>query len=214
MTVGAAPLKVFDADLPTLSYGAEETPAEVTGDIDLRRRHALLPGRQPGEARDCRSAERSHSPAAKPANCRTGALETNLEPERAEESACRVRLAPAVASGITARWPGPGSNRRPSAFQAEAHPVGRRGHAAGGVIQSLLSACHESFNRGAGPNSHRAKLNPPTRIITTPAILPLTSPNGIVFSSRRKMATAAIHNRFITPPTKSNPIRIQQQPTQ
>jgi cytochrome P450 len=29
MTVGAAPLKVFDADLPTLSYGAEETPAEV-----------------------------------------------------------------------------------------------------------------------------------------------------------------------------------------
>ncbi|MDT5251076.1 MAG: hypothetical protein QOH07_6 [Mycobacterium sp.] len=120
MTVGAAPLKVFDADLPTLSYGAEETPAEVTGDIDLRRRHALLPGRQPGEARDCRSAERSHSPAAKPANCRTGALETNLEPERAEESACRVRLAPAVASGITARWPGPGSNRRPSAFQADA----------------------------------------------------------------------------------------------
>src|SRR5258708_200376 len=65
-----------------------------------------------------------------------------------------------------------------------------------------------------GPNSHRAKLNAPTRIIAAPANLPLTSPNGIVFSSRTKMAIAAIHSRFITPPTNSNPIRIQQQPTQ
>ena len=29
MTVGTVPLKVFDADLPTLSYSLEETPAEV-----------------------------------------------------------------------------------------------------------------------------------------------------------------------------------------
>jgi cytochrome P450 len=29
MTVGTAPLKVFDADLPTLSYSADETPAAV-----------------------------------------------------------------------------------------------------------------------------------------------------------------------------------------
>jgi hypothetical protein len=61
---------------------------------------------------------------------------------------------------------------------------------------------------------HRAKLNAPTRIIAAPANLPLTSPNGIVFSSRTKIAIAAIHRRFITPPTNSSPIRIQQQPTQ
>jgi cytochrome P450 len=29
MTVGTAPASVFDADLPTLTYDAEETPAEV-----------------------------------------------------------------------------------------------------------------------------------------------------------------------------------------
>src|ERR1700693_4604977 len=62
--------------------------------------------------------------------------------------------------------------------------------------------------------AHRVKLNAPTRIIAAPATLPVTSPNGIVFSSRTKMAIAAIHSRFITPPTKSSPIRIQQQPTQ
>src|SRR3954469_25095061 len=53
--------------------------------------------------------------------------------------------------------------------------------------------------------------NAPTRIIAAPANLPLTPPNWTVFSSRTKMAIAAIHSRFITPPTKSNPMRIQQQ---
>jgi hypothetical protein len=61
---------------------------------------------------------------------------------------------------------------------------------------------------------HRARLSAPNRIIAAPATLPLTSPKGIVFSSKTKMAIAAIHKRFITPPTNSNAIRIQQQPTQ
>ena len=61
---------------------------------------------------------------------------------------------------------------------------------------------------------HKAKLNVPIKIIATPANLPLTSPRGIVFSNRAKMAIAAIHSRFMTPPTNSSPIRVQQQPTQ
>jgi len=83
-----------------------------------------------------------------------------------------------------------------------------------GDLQFIASSAACTRIDDGGPNTHRAKLNPPTRIIATPAILPLTSPNGSVFSSRMKMAIAAIHRRFMTPPTKSNPIRIQQQPTQ
>ena len=61
-------------------------------DLDLRRRGALLPGRQSGEARDRRGAERSDWPAAQPADHRAGALEADRESERAEESAHRIRL--------------------------------------------------------------------------------------------------------------------------
>ena len=64
------------------------------------------------------------------------------------------------------------------------------------------------------PAPHRARLSAPNRIIAAPATLPLTSPKGIVFSSKTNRAIAAIHTRFITPPTNSNAIRIQQQPTQ
>jgi hypothetical protein len=74
--------------------------------------------------------------------------------------------------------------------------------------------CRKSRSHDECRRAHRAKLNAPTRIIAAPANLPLTSPVAIVFSSSTKMAIAAIHRRFITPPTNSNPIRIQQQPTQ
>ncbi len=40
MTVGAAPPSVFDADLPTLEYGAEETPAEVYPRLQAAQRQA------------------------------------------------------------------------------------------------------------------------------------------------------------------------------
>ncbi|MFZ3302420.1 MAG: cytochrome P450, partial [Mycobacterium sp.] len=40
MTVGTVPLKVFDADLPTLSYSLEETPAEVYSRFQAAQRQA------------------------------------------------------------------------------------------------------------------------------------------------------------------------------
>lgn len=40
MTVGAAPPSVFDADLPTLSYRDDETPAEVYPRLREAQRHA------------------------------------------------------------------------------------------------------------------------------------------------------------------------------
>jgi len=40
MTVGTVPASVFDADLPTLAYGAEETPAEVYPRLKATQRQA------------------------------------------------------------------------------------------------------------------------------------------------------------------------------
>jgi cytochrome P450 len=40
MTVGTAPASVFDADLPSLSYGPEETPAEVYPRLQAAQRQA------------------------------------------------------------------------------------------------------------------------------------------------------------------------------
>lgn len=40
MTVGAVPASVFDADLPTLAYGLEETPAEVYPRLQAAQRQA------------------------------------------------------------------------------------------------------------------------------------------------------------------------------
>jgi cytochrome P450 len=40
MTVGTVPASVFDADLPTLAYGAEETPAEVYPRLQATQRQA------------------------------------------------------------------------------------------------------------------------------------------------------------------------------
>jgi cytochrome P450 len=40
MTVGTVPLNVFDADLPTLSYGVDETPAEVYPHFQAAQRRA------------------------------------------------------------------------------------------------------------------------------------------------------------------------------
>jgi cytochrome P450 len=40
MTVGTVPSKAFDADLPTLSYGVEETPAEVYPRLQAAQRQA------------------------------------------------------------------------------------------------------------------------------------------------------------------------------
>jgi cytochrome P450 len=40
MTVGAAPPSVFDADLPTLTYDSEETPAQVYPRLQAAQRHA------------------------------------------------------------------------------------------------------------------------------------------------------------------------------
>jgi glyoxylase-like metal-dependent hydrolase (beta-lactamase superfamily II) len=54
----------------------------------------------------------------------------------------------------------------------------------------------------------------PATIIATPATLPAAAPTGMVFSARTNTAMAAIHKRFITPPTNSNAIRTQQQPRQ
>src|ERR1700752_527381 len=42
MTVGTAPASVFDADLPTLTYDAEETPAEVYPRIQDAQRLAPI----------------------------------------------------------------------------------------------------------------------------------------------------------------------------
>src|SRR5215469_96868 len=40
MIVGIAPASVFDADLPALAYGDEETPAEVYPRLQAAQRHA------------------------------------------------------------------------------------------------------------------------------------------------------------------------------
>jgi hypothetical protein len=40
MTVGTAPTSVFDAGLPTLDYGAEESPAEVYPRLQEAQRQA------------------------------------------------------------------------------------------------------------------------------------------------------------------------------
>jgi hypothetical protein len=40
MTVGTVPASVFDADLPTLAYGAEETPAEIYPRLQAAQRQA------------------------------------------------------------------------------------------------------------------------------------------------------------------------------
>jgi cytochrome P450 len=40
MTVGTAPASIFDADLPTLTYGSEETPAEVYPRLQAAQRQA------------------------------------------------------------------------------------------------------------------------------------------------------------------------------
>jgi cytochrome P450 len=42
MTVGTVPSKVFDADLPTLNYGVEETPAEVYPRLQAAQRQASV----------------------------------------------------------------------------------------------------------------------------------------------------------------------------
>ncbi|MFZ1178859.1 MAG: cytochrome P450, partial [Mycobacterium sp.] len=42
MTVGTAPANVFDADLPTLAYGDEETPAEVHPRLQAAQRQASV----------------------------------------------------------------------------------------------------------------------------------------------------------------------------
>ncbi len=42
MTVGAAPASVFDADLPTLAYDVEETPAEVYPRLQAAQRQAPI----------------------------------------------------------------------------------------------------------------------------------------------------------------------------
>src|SRR5271157_4527207 len=42
MTVGAAPTSVFDADLPTLAYGEEETPAEIYPRLQAAQRQASI----------------------------------------------------------------------------------------------------------------------------------------------------------------------------
>ena len=45
MAVGTAPANVFDADLPTLEYGDEETPAEVRPrQQQAARKHAQFGG--------------------------------------------------------------------------------------------------------------------------------------------------------------------------
>jgi hypothetical protein len=40
MTVGTAPASVFDADLPTLAYDADETPAQIYPRIQAAQRQA------------------------------------------------------------------------------------------------------------------------------------------------------------------------------
>ena len=42
MTIGTAPPSVFDADLPTLSYGADETPSQVYPRFRAAQRQAAL----------------------------------------------------------------------------------------------------------------------------------------------------------------------------
>src|SRR5262249_55373941 len=56
----------------------------------------LLPGCQPGQARDRRSAKRPREADAESAHCRTRAMEADGQPERPEESAHRVRDGPVV----------------------------------------------------------------------------------------------------------------------
>src|SRR4051812_3926360 len=54
----------------------------------------------------------------------------------------------------------------------------------------------------------------PQAIAPTPASRPTQDPNGNTFSISTNTASAAIQNRFMIPPTNSNPIRNQQQPRQ
>jgi hypothetical protein len=61
---------------------------------------------------------------------------------------------------------------------------------------------------------YMAMLRMPTPIAVAPAMLLPLSPNGRVFSSRTKPEMAAIQRRFMTPPTNSRAMRIQQQPRQ
>src|ERR1700748_2104593 len=54
----------------------------------------------------------------------------------------------------------------------------------------------------------------PAAINPAPAINDTACPLKVTFSARIKIAIAAIHDTFITPPTNSSAINVQQQPTQ
>lgn len=47
-----------------------------------------------------------------------------------------------------------------------------------------------------------------------PESLPMIAPAGTSFSINTTTVSTAIHTRFITPPTNSSAMSIQQQPTQ
>ena len=49
---------------------------------------------------------------------------------------------------------------------------------------------------------------------TQPAMREINLPNGNTFSNKTSTANAAIHSTFITPPTNSSNIKVQQQPMQ
>jgi hypothetical protein len=53
MTVGTAPCNVFDADLPTLSYSPDETPAEVYPRFQAAQQQAPVARTPTSESAGC-----------------------------------------------------------------------------------------------------------------------------------------------------------------
>ena len=69
----------------------------------------------------------------------------------------------------------------------------------------------------APPLSHpadRSRSQPPLAIKPNPEMSEMRQRRGSTFSARTKLAIAAIHRTFITPPTNKSAISIQQQPRQ
>jgi hypothetical protein len=77
-------------------------------------------------------------------------------------------------------------------------------------LELIEIAQGDSIRQGRPLNTNQM----PAAINPAPAINDKACPLGVTFSARIKIAIAAIHDTFITPPTSSSAINVQQQPTQ
>jgi hypothetical protein len=116
---------------------------------------------------------------------------------------------------------------RPSSQPAGPRARGRRERDLGRVLRRCgrRPRCRRRSLSGFGPairlkgssenqRSDAANSHTPPAINPPPAIREIRRPAGMIFSARTKIAMAAIHSTFITPPTNNSAISAQQQPTQ